>query len=117
MTFVRYRTCLLMAAGLALACRSDKPATDQAASSSATPATPPAAPATPPLVHVKAADFKFDMPASVPAGPVNFHLMNEGTQLHHAIVMRLEDGKTLKDLAEAMKTEGPPPRPRRRWCT
>jgi len=109
MTFVRNRTWLLMAAGVAFACRSDKPATDQAAKSSATPATPASAPAAPPLVHVKAADFKFDMPASVPAGPVNFHLMNEGTQLHHAIVVRLEDGKTLKDLAEAMKTEGPPP--------
>jgi uncharacterized cupredoxin-like copper-binding protein len=109
MTFVRYRTCLLTAAGLVLACRADKPVTDQAATRNATPATPAAAPAAPPLVHVKATDFKFDMPARVPAGPVNFHLMNEGTQLHHAMVVRLEDGKTLKDLAAAMKTEGPPP--------
>jgi uncharacterized cupredoxin-like copper-binding protein len=117
MTFVRYRTCLLMAAGLAMACRSDKPVTDQAANSSATPAAPVAAPAattaaTPAsaqLVHVKAADFKFDLPANVPAGPVTFHLMNDGKEMHHAIVVRLEEGKTLKDLAEAMKTEGPPP--------
>ena len=109
MTSVRNRTCLLMAAGLALACRSDKPVTDQAAGTGATPATPASAPAGPTTVHVKAADFKFDMPASVPAGPVNFHLMNEGKQLHQAMVVRLEDGKTLKDLAEAMKTEGPPP--------
>ena len=109
MTSVRNRTWLLMAAGLVLACRSDKPTTDQAASSSATPATPASAPASPQLVHVKAADFKFDMPASVPAGPVNFHLMNEGKELHQAMVVRLDDGKTLKDLAEAMKTEGPPP--------
>jgi uncharacterized cupredoxin-like copper-binding protein len=109
MTFVRNRTWLLLAAGLAAACRSDRPVTDQAAASSATPATPASAPAAPPVVHVKAADFKFDMPASVPAGPVNFHLMNEGKQMHHAMVVRLEDGKTVKDLAVAMKTEGPPP--------
>jgi uncharacterized cupredoxin-like copper-binding protein len=109
MTLVRNRTCLLLAAGLVLACRSDKPAADQAVGDSAAPATPAAAPASPQLVHVKAADFKFDMPTSVPAGPVNFHLMNEGKQLHHAMVVRLEDGKTVKDLAEAMKTEGPPP--------
>ena len=109
MMFVRYRTCLLMSAGLALACRSDKPVTDQAATSDATPATPASTPSSPQLVHVKAADFKFDMPASVPAGPVNFHLMNDGKQMHHAMVVRLEDGKTLKDLAAAMKTEGPPP--------
>jgi uncharacterized cupredoxin-like copper-binding protein len=109
MTFVRNRTWLLIAAGLAAACRSDKPVTDQAATSSAAPATPASAPASPQLVHVKAVDYKFDIPASVPAGAVNFHLMNEGKDLHHAMVVRLEDGKTVKDLAEAMKTEGPPP--------
>jgi uncharacterized cupredoxin-like copper-binding protein len=108
MMFVRNRTCLLVAAGFAMACHSDKPATERAANSTA-PATPAAAPAATQLVHVKATDFKFDMPASVPAGPVNFHLMNEGKEMHHAIVVRLEDGKTLRDLAAAMKTEGPPP--------
>jgi len=109
MTFVRTRTCLLVTAGLAMACRSDKPAADHATGDSAAPATPASAPSAPPLVHVKAADFKFDMPASVPEGAVSFHLMNEGKELHQAMVVRLEDGKTVKDLAEAMKTEGPPP--------
>ena len=109
MTFVRNRTSLLLAAGLALACRSDKPVADQAASDHATPATPASTPAPAPLIHVKAADFKFDLPASVPAGAVNFHLMNEGQQLHHAMIVRLDDGKTFKDLAEAMKSQGPPP--------
>jgi uncharacterized cupredoxin-like copper-binding protein len=108
MTFVRNRTWLLIAAGLAAACRSDKPAADQPATS-ATPAAPASAPASAQLVHVKAADYKFDLPASVPAGAVNFHLMNEGKDFHHAMIVRLEDGKTVKDLAEAMKTEGPPP--------
>lgn len=108
MTFVRNRTWLLIAAGLAAACRSDKPAADQAATS-ATAAAPASAPASAQLVHVKAADYKFDLPASVPAGAVNFHLMNEGKDFHHAMIVRLEDGKTVKDLAEAMKTEGPPP--------
>jgi uncharacterized cupredoxin-like copper-binding protein len=107
--FVRNRTCLLGAAALVVACRSDKPVPDQAAGGAAAPAAPASAPASPPLVHVKAADFKFDMPATVPAGAVSFHLMNEGKQMHQAMVVRLEDGKTLKDLGEAMKTEGPPP--------
>jgi uncharacterized cupredoxin-like copper-binding protein len=109
MTSVRNRICLLVAAGLAVACRSDKPAADHAAGGQAAPAAPASAPASPELVHVKAADFKFDMPASVPAGAVSFHLMNEGKEMHQAMVVRLEDGKTLKDLAEAMKTPGPPP--------
>src|SRR5436309_2938132 len=101
--FVRNRTCLLLAAGFAVACRSDKPVVDQAVGTSATPATPASAAAPPQVVHVKAADFKFDLPASVPAGAVTFHLMNEGKEMHHAMVVRLEDGKTMKDLAEAMK--------------
>jgi uncharacterized cupredoxin-like copper-binding protein len=110
MTFARKHGCLLILAGLSWACRSDRPGGDAAPAADAGPAaTPAAAPTALPLIHVKAADFKFDMPATVPAGAASLHLMNEGKELHHAVIVRLEDGKTLADLAQAMKTEGPPP--------
>jgi uncharacterized cupredoxin-like copper-binding protein len=97
---------LVLLAAMAAACRSDRPASDAAP---AAPATPAAAPAAPQLVHVKATDFKFDIPATIPAGAVTLHLMNEGKQMHQAMLMRLEDGKTVADLAQAMKANGPPP--------
>jgi uncharacterized cupredoxin-like copper-binding protein len=107
MMFARKHGRLLVLAGLAVACRPDKPG--QGAPPATDAASPAAAPATPALVHVKATDFKLDLPATIPAGAVTMHLMNEGQQMHQAMIVRLDDGKTAADLAQAMKTEGPPP--------
>jgi hypothetical protein len=49
------------------------------------------------------------MPATIAAGPVSLRLVNNGQELHQAQVVRLENGKTMADLAAAMKHEGPPP--------
>jgi hypothetical protein len=54
-------------------------------------------------------DFAFDAPAQVPAGAVTIQLENHGKELHHAHLIKLEDGKTVQDLAAALKTHGPPP--------
>jgi hypothetical protein len=35
--------------------------------------------------------------------------VNDGPSLHHLIIMRLDSGKTVADLGEAMKKQGPPP--------
>ena len=37
------------------------------------------------------------------------HLMNEGKEMHQAMIVRLEDGKTVADFGQAMKSDGPPP--------
>ena len=87
-------------------CKSDRPSTDSAGASASSAEAPKAAPAT---VTVKAKDFAFDAPAQVPAGAVTIQLENHGKELHQAQLIKLEDGKTVQDLAAAMKTHGPPP--------
>jgi len=68
-----------------------------------------AAPAAPPRVlRIAAHDFAFTMPDSLPAGTYTIEMTNDGRELHHAIVVRLDQGKRLADLHAAMK-DGPPP--------
>jgi hypothetical protein len=64
-----------------------------------------------PVVTVHASEFAFSSPKSVPAGQMTFRLVNDGKMLHHISIMKLEQGKTMKDLADAMKTpDAPPPK-------
>jgi uncharacterized cupredoxin-like copper-binding protein len=97
---------LVLAVALA-GCKSERP--DTKAAPAAEPTAAPAAPATPARITVTATDFKFDLPAQVPAGAVTLHLINRGKELHQAQIIRLEDGKTIDDFAKAMKQSGPPP--------
>lgn len=60
--------------------------------------------------HVKATEFAFVAPDTIPAGWTTFHLMNDGTMLHHVAIVRLDSGKTLADVEAALKTQGPPPK-------
>jgi plastocyanin len=60
-------------------------------------------------VTVIASDYKFDAPDQLPAGPTTIKLVNQGKELHHAQLLKLEDGKTVQDLAAAAKQQGPPP--------
>jgi len=96
----------LIAAGTFAGCKSDRPA----GGTGSTPATatqpPKAAPA---IVTVTATDFRFDAPATAPAGAVTIHLINHGKELHQVQLIKLEDGKTAADFAKALQTPGPPP--------
>jgi uncharacterized cupredoxin-like copper-binding protein len=83
-------------------CKSDRPSADGA--TAARPEKPE-----PSIVTVTATDFAFDAPARIPAGATRFHLVNHGKELHQAQLIKLEDGKTLDDLAVALKNPGPPP--------
>ena len=38
------------------------------------------------------------MPAKITAGAVTMHLVNAGKELHHAHIVRLDEGKTVADL-------------------
>jgi hypothetical protein len=55
------------------------------------------------VVTVKALDYAFEIADSVEAGYTTIRLLNQGKELHHVQMARLEEGHTLKDLFEAMK--------------
>lgn len=61
-----------------------------------------------PTFRIVAHDYSYELPASVSAGPVRVELVNQGSELHHAQILRLEQGKTLRDLAN-LSAEAPPP--------
>jgi hypothetical protein len=72
--------------------------------------TGPAAPArAPAVVTVEASDYALSLPAQVPAGVVTFRLVNNGKELHHAQVIRLESGKTAGDYMKAYTDKGAMP--------
>lgn len=60
-------------------------------------------------VEIDARDFAYTMPDTVPAGLTTIVLRNAGAELHHAQLMRLEEGKTLADFMAVMAEEGPMP--------
>lgn len=62
-------------------------------------------------VTIKARDYVFyEMPDTIQAGATTIRLINDGPEMHHVQLIRLEEGKTLVDLMEAMKTApGPLP--------
>lgn len=63
----------------------------------------------PNVVTVRASEFAFSAPKSVPAGTITFHMVNNGKQLHHVSIIKLLHGKTVADYVAAMKKPGPPP--------
>ena len=96
----------LIAAGTFAGCKSDRPAAGTGTSPATATEPPKAAPA---IVTVTATDFRFDAPATAPAGAVTIHLINHGKELHQVQLIKLEDGKTAADFAKALQTPGPPP--------
>ncbi len=62
------------------------------------------------VVVIHARDFSFELPKTVKSSaPITFRLINDGKFLHHATIIKLDKGKTMKDVAEALKKQGPPP--------
>ena len=65
----------------------------------------------PNLVTVTARDFAFAAPEVIPSGLTTIRLVNQGTEMHHAQVVRLDEGHTvaeLMDLAARGEGEGLP---------
>ncbi len=58
------------------------------------------------VVTVTANDYAFDAPDSIPAGLTEIRLRNRGTEMHHVWLIRLDAGKTMKDLFGAMGPHG-----------
>jgi len=65
-----------------------------------------AAPA-PQVVHFTARDFAFEGPTTIPSGMTTVVLHNDGPELHHLMLLRLEDGKTVDDLRAAVANMQP----------
>ena len=64
----------------------------------------------PNVVNVVAKEYSYQMPSTIPAGPTLFHLTDNGNQLHHVTLVKLEDGKTLTDFTSL------PPGPFPKWA-
>ena len=61
---------------------------------------------TPRTVTVKAFDYRFEAPATIPAGTITFRLQNVGKEVHHLWIVQLKNGKTPTDFTNAMKAWG-----------
>lgn len=65
-------------------------------------------PEAPQLVVVHAMDFAYNAPKTIKSGATTFRLVNDGKQLHHLSIIRLQKGKTMADFVNFMKKPGPP---------
>lgn len=68
------------------------------------PAAPPPAPV---VVDVTALDFSYQAPDTIPGGWVTIRIHNNGQELHHGQIFRLDQGKTLADVTK-LTTPAPP---------
>lgn len=94
-----------LTAALLAACRSDRGAPPATAAATPTATTPSA----PSVAAFTAAEYRFDGPDSLPAVPTIFRLANHGKELHHLVVVRLDQAHNVASLASALKNPGPPP--------
>ena len=73
--------------------------------------------AAPNVVSLTAAEYAFGAPDSIPAGWTTFRLANHGEEVHYGHIVRLDSGRTVRELvdayAEAIRTSGPRPK----WVT
>lgn len=61
------------------------------------------------VITIRARDFAFEGPTEIPAGLTTIRLTNLGPDIHHAQIIKLEEGKTGADFAAALKAGGQPP--------
>ncbi len=69
----------------------------------------PPPPPTPPVITVRASDFSYVIPAEIPSGFTTFRLVNDGPNLHHMIIARIDSGKTFDEAKAALAKHAPPP--------
>lgn len=103
---IRFASLVCCTVTLLGACGGEKPPDEAPAGQPATP--PPAADVDPNVLTITARDYAYDAPAEVPAGLTTIRLVNQGPSLHHVQLVKLADGKTLKEFLEALKGEAFP---------
>jgi hypothetical protein len=65
-------------------------------------------------VTIVARDYGFDAPDTLPAGATTIRLKNQGPDLHHVVLVRLDSGRTVEDLQVAFALPNTPLPP---WIT
>lgn len=93
---LKHQVCASLAGALALTLAGCAAKTD----------TPPPVPN---VVTIRATDYAFEAPTEIPAGMTTFKLANASQGFHHAVLVRIDSGKTYADLQAAMSKHGPPP--------
>lgn len=88
---------LILPALVVAACAKTEPPADQAAAAPA--------PAAPGMVHVTATDYAFQAPDTLPSGVTTFHLMNQGKEAHHVVLLKV----SFADFQKANPAGPPPP--------
>jgi hypothetical protein len=63
----------------------------------------------PNVVTFTATEYGYQGPKEIPAGPTVFRFSNQGKELHHLVIVRLDGGMTYDSLLVALKKPGPPP--------
>ena len=59
---------------------------------------------------IQMVDFAFALPGDIAAGQQTWQVVNSGQQLHHMVLMKLNEGTSMEDLMAWMESEeGPPP--------
>lgn len=58
-----------------------------------------------PQVTIKAHDYSYDGPARLSAGLNTIKLVNEGKEMHHAQLARLNDGVTMEQIEQAFQSD------------
>ncbi|MGH7274440.1 MAG: hypothetical protein ACREIQ_08300 [Nitrospiria bacterium] len=56
-------------------------------------------------VTFTAVDYGFSGPDRIPAGMTRVRIVNKGQDLHHILLIKLEEGKTAEDFSDAMKAD------------
>jgi uncharacterized cupredoxin-like copper-binding protein len=56
----------------------------------------------PQIVIVRATDYKFDAPDSIPSGTTSLRLENAGKEVHHLWLVQLKNGRTYDQFVKAM---------------
>ncbi|HYR07657.1 MAG TPA: hypothetical protein VEQ60_07805 [Longimicrobium sp.] len=105
---MRYNHWTTLAAAMVFinaACTVDQAADESRGTREAYAQTPAAAPN---LVTVTANEYAFAAPASIPAGLTTVRLVNQGKEMHHVQLVRLDPGHTVAELLELAKSEGEP---------
>lgn len=71
------------------------------------------APVVPMVYTITAKDFSYDAPDTITAGMVTLRLVNQGPELHHVQLVKLDAGHTAAEFTEGLKhmkpTDPPPP--------
>jgi hypothetical protein len=60
---------------------------------------------------VRLLDYAFDLPTTLPAGPLTIKVINDGPEAHEFNLLKLAEGKTVEDVTQFLSGEvsGPPP--------